>query len=59
MLTIINHPLVKLYYHHQPMMLLSIDSVCINNALNCLCNNIVSNTTNIYFALKFAFKIIF
>lgn len=33
MLAVIDHPLVKLYYHHQAMMLLSIDSVRVNNAL--------------------------
>lgn len=34
MLAVIDHPLVKLYYHHQAMMLLSIDGVCINKASN-------------------------
>lgn len=32
MLAVIDHPLVKLYYHRQETMVLNIDIVCINNA---------------------------
>lgn len=49
MLAVIDHPLVKLCYHHQATMLLSIDSMCINNALNCFHNNIIINITNVYY----------
>lgn len=34
MLAVIDHPLVKLYYHHQATMLLSIDGGYVNKASN-------------------------